>query len=363
MPSMHRCAGIRESRHTASSLRWALVGAAVCLTPALVSADIIRIHGKEELKGRVLQRSADQVVVEFEFGTMTFAPGEIEVLPDPAPASAAPNLAATPASPPPFLSPSAPPTVPEPAPTETASAAGTVSLEDAIKAVVFIAVMKTDGTVAGGSGMLINRHGTLLTNHHVIKDAKEIQVLLPWKQRKGSKELKTYRGSVIKQHKNYDLALVDTHMEMPYYVRFAAEDALTVGSEVRAIGNPSGLAATVSRGIISAVRTNEEMRVPYDAQALNAYESMNEREFNAMTWVQTDAAINPGNSGGPLLNAQNEVIGINSFIVSSSGTSAGLGFALHVKHLRKFAAGQLPPDHEKAVQASSARKPSRAQTE
>ncbi len=335
------------------------MASSLCRTPVFIAlvaaftqtaqADIIRIRGSEQLRGRVLTRTASEVVVEFEFGTMTFAPGEIEVLPEPAAAPAAPPASVV-------MKPL--PEVPEPsadAPPADADAE-IMSLEEAMKAVVFITVHQTDGKDVLGSGMGINEHGTILTNYHVIEHAEKIEVQLPWKRPKGNqKALKSYHGTVIKQNKNYDLALVDIHIETPFYVRFTAEDALVVGSEVRAIGNPLGLAVTVSRGIVSGVRTNEDRHFSPEERASVMKEFMNEREFKAMTWVQTDAAINHGNSGGPLINARNEVIGVNSFMWSLSDSSAGLGFALHVKHLRKFAAGSLP-SRAKAAPASGAAK-------
>ena len=72
-----------------------------------------------------------------------------------------------------------------------------------------------------------------------------------------------------------------------------------------------------------------------------ACEHLSNRVIEAATWIQTDASINPGNSGGPLLDDKNQIIGINTWIVSESGGSEGLGFALHVKHVRKFAAGYV----------------------
>ena len=90
--------------------------------------------------------------------------------------------------------------------------------------------------------------------------------------------------------------------------------------------------------IVSAVRTNRKLGLPY---VKIPGEYMNEREFEEMTWIQTDASINPGNSGGPLLNERQEIIGINTFGYTTGGATTGLNFALHVKHARKFAAGYI----------------------
>ncbi len=192
--------------------------------------------------------------------------------------------------------------------------------------------------MAGGAGTIINDHGTILTNHHVVDQAVKILVLLPDDRptNRSSKEPKTYEASVRKSDPYYDLALIDIHAKTPAYFRLAPDDTVEVGQRVRAIGNPNGLVISVSEGIVSAVRTNHALGQEY-VPLPNT--SMSSREFDDITWIQTDAAVNPGNSGGPLLNDAQDVVGINSFIVSSSGGSQGLNFALHVKHLRKFARG------------------------
>lgn len=208
-----------------------------------------------------------------------------------------------------------------------------MTLQQAMKAVTFIKVIRKDGKTAVGSGAVINRQGTMLTNAHVVKDAEKILVTRYEDQPAQQRSQKEYEARILKQNQYYDLALIDIHAETPEYFRFASADGIHVGNAVRAIGNPLGFQVTVSEGIVSAVRTNKGMRVQYQAMP---GESMNERKFESITWIQTDAAINPGNSGGPLLNSDYEVIGINTYGYLDS---EGLKFALHVKHLEEFASG------------------------
>lgn len=155
-----------------------------------------------------------------------------------------------------------------------------------------------------GSGVIIDASGYILTNHHLIADADGIQVRLP--------DDREFVATVIGKDSKTDLALIRiTGAGKLPVARLGNSDEAEVGSWVIAIGNPFGLDATVTAGIISATG-----RVigngPYD------------------NFLQTDAAINPGNSGGPLINLNGEVIGINTAIFSRSGGSMGIGFAIPV---------------------------------
>ena len=323
--------------------RWLSGLIVLCLAEG-ASADVIRLKAGGELKGNVIKRTEQEVVVQLEFGTLTLRPDEIQSIVDEAPAREPPPAPAT--APGTDLQPAAAPEVsPSQAavPVATASAAPAsealpdVTLPKAMKAVAFIASLLPNGNVGGGSGTIINRHGIMLTNYHVVNGAKEIRVVLPGEKSKSRfKEPKTYLAAVLKTNPYLDLAILDIHASTPEYFRFAKDDAVEVGREVKAIGNPQGLMTTVSKGIISAVRTNKELGWSYAAMP-DTY--MTEREFEEITWVQTDAAINPGNSGGPLLNSRHEIVGINTLLYSSTGANTGLNFALHVKHVRKFARG------------------------
>ncbi|RMH51588.1 MAG: DegQ family serine endoprotease [Zetaproteobacteria bacterium] len=162
-------------------------------------------------------------------------------------------------------------------------------------------------THALGSGFIISRDGYILTNNHVIEGADEIMVKL-----KDETELP---AKVIGTDAKLDVALIKVEGHNFRPVTMGDSDKLRVGDWVVAIGNPFGLEQTVTAGIVSA-----KGRVigagPYD------------------NFIQTDAAINPGNSGGPLFNIEGEVIGINTSIITRSGGSNGIGFAIPINLAR-----------------------------
>jgi S1-C subfamily serine protease len=156
-----------------------------------------------------------------------------------------------------------------------------------------------------GSGFIIDKDGHVLTNYHVIADARQIEVTLH--------NRKKYRASVVGIDKQHDLAIVQ--IKAPGLAPMVLGDSknLQVGQKVYAIGNPFGLSGTLTRGIVSSIRSVQEP----DGMTIDEA-------------IQTDASINPGNSGGPLLNWRGEVIGINTMIASSVGQSAGIGFAIPI---------------------------------
>ena len=156
-----------------------------------------------------------------------------------------------------------------------------------------------------GSGFIIDKEGHILTNYHVIADARQVKVTL----HNGS----SYPATVIGTDRSHDLAVIQTKApNLPAMVLGDSRN-LQVGQKVYAIGNPFGLSGTMTRGIVSSIR---QVREPDGMTIEDA--------------IQTDAAINPGNSGGPLLNWHGEVIGINTMIASSVGQSAGIGFAIPI---------------------------------
>src|SRR5271167_759403 len=157
-----------------------------------------------------------------------------------------------------------------------------------------------------GSGFIIDKEGHVLTNYHVVGDSAQVEVTLHNK--------KTYKAVVIGRDRGHDLAVVQIQAHDVVPAVLGDSKSLEVGQKVFAIGNPFGLAGTMTRGIISSLRP---IRSPEGAQIEEA--------------IQTDAAINPGNSGGPLLNSHGEVIGINSLIATGgSNQSAGIGFAIPI---------------------------------
>jgi S1-C subfamily serine protease len=168
------------------------------------------------------------------------------------------------------------------------------------------------GGTATGSGFVIDTEGHILTNNHVIEGASKVEVKL------GDSE-KTYAAKVVGTDPATDLALlqVDAPKEQLQPLKLGRSSEVEVGDPVVAIGNPFGLDRTVTSGIVSALQRQ--------IQAPNG--------FSISNVIQTDAAINPGNSGGPLIDAQGEVIGINSQIEtggSGSEGNVGIGFAIPI---------------------------------
>jgi S1-C subfamily serine protease len=156
-----------------------------------------------------------------------------------------------------------------------------------------------------GSGFIIDKDGHVLTNYHVIAEARQVEVTLH--------NRKKFRATIVGTDRSHDLAIVQ--IKAPDLTPMVLGDSknLQVGQKVYAIGNPFGLAGTLTSGIVSSIRSVQE------PNGINIDEA-----------IQTDAAINPGNSGGPLLNSHGEVIGINTMIASSVGQNAGIGFAIPI---------------------------------
>jgi S1-C subfamily serine protease len=157
-----------------------------------------------------------------------------------------------------------------------------------------------------GSGFILDKQGHILTNYHVIANARKIEVQTYDKHR--------YPAQIIGSDKYHDLALLQIEGTNLVPAVLASSHDLEVGQQVYAIGNPFGLSGTMTSGIISAIRS---VKGPEGSPIENA--------------IQTDAAINPGNSGGPLLNSHGEVIGINSMIAQNGAEqNAGIGFAIPI---------------------------------
>ncbi|HEY6995041.1 MAG TPA: DegQ family serine endoprotease [Xanthobacteraceae bacterium] len=156
-----------------------------------------------------------------------------------------------------------------------------------------------------GSGFIIDPSGVVVTNNHVISEADEITVIL----NDGTR----LKAELIGKDQKTDLALLRVKPDKPLKaVKFGDSEKLRLGEWVVAIGNPFSLGGTVTAGIVSA-RNRDINSGPYD------------------NYIQTDAAINRGNSGGPLFNLDGEVVGINTAIISPSGGSIGIGFAVPSK--------------------------------
>jgi len=156
-----------------------------------------------------------------------------------------------------------------------------------------------------GSGFIIDKEGHILTNYHVIEDARQVEVTLH--------NRKKYKATIVGTDRAHDLAVIQIKATDLQPLTLGDSTNLQVGQKAYAIGNPFGLAGTLTRGIVSSIRQVQEP----DGMVIEEA-------------IQTDAAINPGNSGGPLLNWHGEVIGINTMIASSVGQSAGIGFAIPI---------------------------------
>ncbi len=160
-----------------------------------------------------------------------------------------------------------------------------------------------------GSGVILDAAGFVVTNHHVIKDAQEVLVVLP--------DRREFEAKIVLADEHADLAVlrIDAHGEKLPALQLGDSDALEVGDLVLAIGNPFGVGQTVTSGIVSGL-----------ARTIGA------NDFRS--FIQTDAAINPGNSGGALVDLDGRVVGINAAIFSQSGGSIGIGFAIPASLVR-----------------------------
>lgn len=155
-----------------------------------------------------------------------------------------------------------------------------------------------------GSGVIISNKGYIVTNHHVVAGAEKIEVTLH--------DGRQLSAKILGLDPDSDLAVITTGINSMPAVTIADSDKIRVGDIALAIGNPFGIGQTVTQGIISATGR--------DRVGLNTYEN----------FIQTDAAINPGNSGGALINANGEIVGINSAIYSQTGNYLGISFAIPI---------------------------------
>jgi len=156
-----------------------------------------------------------------------------------------------------------------------------------------------------GSGFVIDGDGHILTNYHVVERARQVEV--------ATHDKKKYKADIVGVDPQHDLAVIQIPAHSIPPAVLGDSKGLVVGQKVFAIGNPFGLSGTMTRGIISSIRSVRGQRGFIDEA------------------IQTDAAINPGNSGGPLLNSRGEVIGINSMILTGGAEqSAGIGFAIPI---------------------------------
>jgi len=185
-----------------------------------------------------------------------------------------------------------------------------------------------------GSGFLINSEGQILTNYHVISGSSDVEVTL-------APDQKPYKARVLHRDPAHDLALIqiDPRKKLTAFLKLGDSEGLQVGQKVLAIGNPFGLAGTLTTGIVSSLHRKIQSE---------------ERGSDLEDMIQTDAAINSGNSGGPLLDSQGNVIGINTAIYGPNGGSVGIGFAIPISRakvmLGDFKSGKQPASGAIGVQ-------------
>ncbi|MBI2995362.1 MAG: trypsin-like peptidase domain-containing protein [Candidatus Melainabacteria bacterium] len=175
----------------------------------------------------------------------------------------------------------------------------------------FLLAVPTEGS---GSGFVIDNKGHIVTNYHVVENAKEFVVTLYNGQQ--------YNASLVGVDPSNDLAVIKIKIPSNklYPVQLGSSTGLKVGQKVLAIGNPFGLERTLTTGVISSLG--------------RSLRSESGRLIKGI--IQTDAAINPGNSGGPLLNNTGQVIGVNTAIVSKVGQSSGIGFAIPINIVKRI---------------------------
>ena len=168
----------------------------------------------------------------------------------------------------------------------------------------FFGDQRNEPQVGLGSGVIVSASGYVLTNNHVVEGADEIEVIL--------NDNRHARAKVIGTDPDSDLAVLKIELDQLPVIVLGHSEALQVGDQVLAIGNPFGVGQTVTSGIVSALGRNQ--------LGINTFEN----------FIQTDAAINPGNSGGALVDTNGHLQGINTAIYSRSGGSMGIGFAIPV---------------------------------
>ena len=185
----------------------------------------------------------------------------------------------------------------------------------------FFEIIPQRGT---GSGIVVSRDGYVLTNNHVIENANQIEIKLS--------DGKNYEAELIGSDPANDIAVIKI-LNPPDNLQVAPlgdSSTLRVGDLVIAIGNPFGLDRTATMGIVSSLNRSIRSEQGYIIEGL----------------IQTDASINPGNSGGPLVNSRGEVIGINTAILSTSGGSIGIGFAIPINRAKIIMEKIIKEDRE-----------------
>ena len=164
---------------------------------------------------------------------------------------------------------------------------------------------------SNGSGVIVSSNGYIVTNHHVIKEAQEINLIL--------EDRREFKAKLVGFDLSTDIALLKIEAQNLPYLKYGNSDQLNIGEWVMAIGNPFKLSSSVTAGIVSAKARNIDIFKKQGIESL----------------IQTDAAINPGNSGGALINRKGQLMGINTAILTYSGKYEGFSFAMPSNLVRK----------------------------
>lgn len=198
--------------------------------------------------------------------------------------------------------------------------------EDAYK------IQKRKG-MTSGSGVIISPEGYIVTNNHVVQDAKKITIHL---------DGNNYEADLIGTDPSTDLAVVKIDRKKLPYLDFSDSDNLRLGEWVLAIGNPLNLQTTITAGIVSAKNRNIDL--------LSGNYNPEEKVFPVESFIQTDAAVNSGNSGGALVNQNGELVGINTAIASGNGFYTGYSFAIPSNIVKKVTYDLIKYGEVKRVQ-------------
>jgi serine protease Do len=272
---------------------------APCLIPALLEvsgavADTINLKSGAAVEGQILKRSDQKVWLDIGTQVLEFAVDDIREIVTDAPATAASvqfeSLYRTATQ------------LPELSPKEHAKLIGP-------------AVIKVSTPGGLGSGVIINEDGYAITNAHVIQGETDLKATVWFPQVDGSLNRQIIEDvEIVAVNNHLDLALIRiAHPEGEKFISAPLErqEAIELGQQVFAIGNPLGLERTLTQGVVSTTQ----------------------RSFDGLTYIQTDAAINPGNSGGPLFNTRGEVIGITNM---GAAVFQGLNFAIPARYVKDF---------------------------
>lgn len=197
------------------------------------------------------------------------------------------------------------------------------------QSVVLIEALKGDERLGAGTGFVVDSKGLIVTNYHIIKGAEEVKATFPLDVLK--KKYPVLGFTAVGEGKNLALIKIDPQ-EKQLAAVFLAKDKPTKGELLAVFGAPIGLSDTITLGLVSAIRSGEQLREMLKTSEEDLYKGVLGFDDD-LTWIQTNAPIASGNAGGPMVNAEGEVIGICTFAVPKG---LHLNFALSAADMRKF---------------------------